>query len=214
MLARGLAAAPGTASGKVRVLETPDEGNRLLEGEILVAQMTNPDWLPTIRRAAALVTDTGGMTCHAAIVARELGVPCVVGTRTATRDLHDGTTVTVDGTHGRVLSGRIEDATPSTSVVEGRGPAEPQIEVTATRIYVNLAIPDSAETVAAQQVDGVGLLRAVHAHRGGAVVGTARPRRARRADRSGRRHGRVGRAHRRRVRAAAGRLSRNGLPQQ
>ena len=68
--------------------------------------MTNPDWLPTIRRAAALVTDTGGMTCHAAIVARELGVPCIVGTRTATRDLHDGTTVTVDGTHGRVLSGR------------------------------------------------------------------------------------------------------------
>ena len=63
--------------------ETPDEGDRLLEGEILVAQMTNPDWLPTIRRAAALVTDTGGMTCHAAIVARELGVPCVVGTRTA-----------------------------------------------------------------------------------------------------------------------------------
>ena len=71
------------APGKVRVLETPDEGDRLLEGEILVAQMTNPDWLPTIRRAAALVTDTGGMTCHAAIVARELGVPCIVGTRTA-----------------------------------------------------------------------------------------------------------------------------------
>ena len=160
VLARGLAAAPGTASGKVRVLETPEEGNRLLEGEILVAQMTNPDWLPTIRRAAALVTDTGGMTCHAAIVARELGVPCIVGTRTATRDLHDGTTVTVDGTHGRVLSGRIEDPTPSTSVVERREPAEPQIEVTATRIYVNLAMPESAETVAAQQVDGVGLLRA------------------------------------------------------
>ena len=109
VLARGLAAAPGTASGKVRVLETPDEGDRLLEGEILVAQMTNPDWLPTIRRAAALVTNTGGMTCHAAIVARELGVPCVVGTRTATRDLHDGTTVTVDGTHGQVVSGRVED---------------------------------------------------------------------------------------------------------
>ena len=108
VLARGLAAAPGTASGKVRVLETPDQGDRLLEGEILVAQMTNPDWLPTIRRAAALVTNTGGMTCHAAIVARELGVPCVVGTRTATRDLHDGTTVTVDGTHGQVVSGRVE----------------------------------------------------------------------------------------------------------
>jgi len=159
VLARGLAAAPGTASGTVRVLETPDQGNRLLEGEILVAQMTNPDWLPTIRRAAALVTDTGGMTCHAAIVARELGVPCLVGTRTATRDLHDGTTVTVDGTHGRVLAGRV-DATPQVSAVEHRAAAEPQSEVTGTKIYVNLAMPDTAEAVAAQQVDGVGLLRA------------------------------------------------------
>ena len=130
VLARGLAAAPGMASGKVRVLKTPYEGDRLLGGEILVAQMTNPDWLPTIRRAAALVTDTGGMTCHAAIVARELGVPCIVGTRTATRDLHDGTIVTVDGAHGRVLSGRVEATAPArTWVVEGRPPVEPQAEV-------------------------------------------------------------------------------------
>lgn len=160
VLARGLAAAPGSASGKVRVLDTPDEGNRLLEGEILVAQMTNPDWLPTIRRAAALVTDTGGMTCHAAIVAREMGVPCIVGTRTATRDLHDGTTVTVDGTHGRVLSGVVEE-TPTVSVNEQRQSAdEPRSEVTGTKVYVNMAMPDNAEVVAAQGADGVGLLRA------------------------------------------------------
>jgi pyruvate, water dikinase len=159
VLARGLAAAPGMASGKVRVLETPDEGERLLGGEILVAQMTNPDWLPTIRRAAALVTNTGGMTCHAAIVARELGVPCVVGTRTATRDLHDGTTVTVDGTHGQVVSGRVEAATPTMSVTDRRAP-EPQAEVTGTKVYVNLAMVDTAEAVAAQGPDGVGLLRA------------------------------------------------------
>ncbi|OBK75662.1 phosphoenolpyruvate synthase [Mycobacterium sp. 1164985.4] len=160
VLARGLAAAPGTAIGKVRVLDSPEEGHRLLEGEILVAQMTNPDWLPTIRRAAALVTDTGGMTCHAAIVARELGVPCIVGARSATKDLHDGTTVTVDGTHGRVLAGRV-DAAPSATVT-----AQPQVvsaaadEVTGTKIYVNMAMPDNAEAVAAQNVDGVGLLRA------------------------------------------------------
>jgi pyruvate,water dikinase len=159
VLARGLAAAPGQACGKVRVLDTPEEGNRLLEGEILVAQMTNPDWLPTIRRAAALVTNTGGMTCHAAIVARELGVPCVVGTRTATKDLHDGTTVTVDGTHGRVLAGVVESM-PVVSVTGRREPAEPQAEVTGTKVYVNLAMPDTAETVAAQGPDGVGLLRA------------------------------------------------------
>lgn len=165
VLARGLAAAPGTASGKVRILSTPEEGDRLLDGEILVAQMTNPDWLPAMRRAGALVTDTGGMTCHAAIVARELRVPCVVGTRTATRDLHNGTTVTVDGTQGRVLSGRIE-APPAVSVVERRVPSEqrapagPPAEVTATKVYVNLAMPDTAEAVAAQGPDGVGLLRA------------------------------------------------------
>src|SRR6478609_4791935 len=159
VLARGLAAAPGSATGKVRVLDTPDEGNRLLEGEILVAQMTNPDWLPTIRRAAALVTDTGGMTCHAAIVARELGVPCVVGTRTATRDLHDGITVTVDGARGEVVSGRIEE-TPAVSVAQQSAPVQVQSEVTGTKVYVNLAMPESAESVAAQAVDGVGLLRA------------------------------------------------------
>jgi pyruvate,water dikinase len=159
VLARGLAAAPGTASGKVRVLDTPDEGDRLLAGEILVAQMTNPDWLPTIRRAAALVTDTGGMTCHAAIVARELGVPCVVGTRTGTRDLHDGTTVTVDGTHGQVVSGRVATS-PAVSVADRSAPVEPQAEITGTKVYVNLAMPDTAEAVAAQGPDGVGLLRA------------------------------------------------------
>jgi pyruvate,water dikinase len=159
VLARGLAAAPGTASGKVRVLQSPDEGNRLLEGEILVAQMTNPDWLPTIRRAAALVTNTGGMTCHAAIVARELGVPCVVGTRSATEDLHDGTTVTVDGAHGRVLAGVVESA-PTVAVTERQTSFEPQPEVTGTKVYVNLAMVDTAETVAAQGPDGVGLLRA------------------------------------------------------
>jgi pyruvate,water dikinase len=160
MLARGLPAAPGTASGNVRVLRAPEDGNQLVDGEVLVAPMTNPDWLPTIRRAVALVTDTGGMTCHAAIVARELGVPCIVGTRTATRDLHGGTTVTVDGTHGRVLAGVVATAAPAISIAERSAPTEPQIEVTATKIYVNLAMPDSAETVAAQQVDGVGLLRA------------------------------------------------------
>ncbi|KUI32620.1 phosphoenolpyruvate synthase [Mycobacterium sp. GA-2829] len=161
VLARGLAAAPGTASGPVRVLETPDQGSELSEGEILVAPMTNPDWLPTIRRAAALVTNTGGMTCHAAIVARELGVPCVVGTRTATTDLHDGAVVTVDGTHGTVVSGVMED----TRVAAGRTPTGPPAgwsaaEVTGTKVYVNLAMADTAEAVAAQGADGVGLLRA------------------------------------------------------
>ena len=81
---RGGGASVGVASGAVRVLTSPADGGRLQSGEVLVAPMTNPDWVPTIRRAAAVVTDGGGMTCHAAIVARELGVPCVVGGREAT----------------------------------------------------------------------------------------------------------------------------------
>jgi pyruvate,water dikinase len=157
LLARGLPAAPGVASGTVRVLTSPEDGSRLLDGEVLVAPMTNPDWLPTIRRSAGLVTDTGGMTCHAAIVARELGIPCVVGTRSATKDLVDGTVVTVDGGHGRVMAGG--SSAPQTSVAEGLVPVV-GTEVTGTKIYVNLAMPDAAETVAASDVDGVGLLRA------------------------------------------------------
>jgi len=99
LLVRGLGASPGRASGRVRVLASGQEG-KLKVGEVLVAAMTSPDWVPLMRKAAAIVTDSGGMTSHAAIVSRELGVPCVVGTRTATQLLRDGTEVTVDGSAG------------------------------------------------------------------------------------------------------------------
>ncbi|WP_436607579.1 putative PEP-binding protein [Sorangium sp. So ce1036] len=209
---------------------------RLRGGEVLVAPMTSPDWVPAIRRAAALVTDSGGMTCHAAIVSRELRIPCVVGTRAATRILRDGEVVTVDGAHGKILEGsraaaeapaaaagapaavaeapaaaarasdaaaeapaaaaRASDAAAEAPAVAARasdaaaeapavaagasdaaraapaasagppvapapggaGAASPA--VLGTRLYVNLAIADRAEEVAALPVDGVGLLRA------------------------------------------------------
>lgn len=156
VLLRGLGASPGVAGGPVRVLTTPEEGRLLHDGEVLVAPMTNPDWVPAIRRAAALVTDGGGMTCHAAIVARELGVPCVVGTGNATTVLETGRTVTVDGRQGqieagmRVLPARTEPVLTPVAA----------IEPLATRLYVNLAMPDQAEHAAALPVDGVGLLRA------------------------------------------------------
>lgn len=159
VLARGLPAAPGIASGRVRILLSPEDGHKLVEGEVLVAQTTNPDWLPTIRRAAALVTETGGMTCHAAIVARELGVPCVVGARSATVDLANGSLVTVDGTRGQITAGASPDAARTTVVLRPES-AHGDSEVTGTKIYVNLAMPDTADAVAAQPVDGVGLLRA------------------------------------------------------
>jgi pyruvate,water dikinase len=154
----GLAASQGTASGRVRVLQSPKDGSRLEPGEVLVAPMTNPDWVPTIRRAAALVTDGGGMTCHAAIIARELGVPCVVGTGDATSRLHDGILVTVDGARGIVHEGT-GPRRASPAVPREPAPAE-SFEPLATRLYVNLAMADHAEEVAAGPVDGVGLLRA------------------------------------------------------
>ena len=155
-LVTGLGASPGQASGAVRVLHDPGEARHLLDGEVLVAPMTNPDWVPAIRRAAALVTDGGGMTCHAAVVARELGVPCVVGTGDATRVLVDRSMVTVDGSTGEVRAGALRKSPARTEPV--MAPAAP--ETIGTRLYVNLAMPDHAEEVAAQAVDGVGLLRA------------------------------------------------------
>jgi pyruvate,water dikinase len=171
VLVSGLPAAPGFVTGAVRVLRGPQEGATLQDGEILVAQMTSPDWVPTIRRAAALVTDGGGMTCHAAIVARELGVPCVVGTRSATTVLRTGEVVTVDATGGRVLAGAVAGTpTAGTAVVPAAVSGSAAVATTAglveaveplaTQLYVNLAVTEHAAQVAAMPVDGVGLLRA------------------------------------------------------
>jgi pyruvate,water dikinase len=168
-LLHGLGASPGSASGAVRVLGSTAEAGKLRAGEILVAHMTSPDWVPIMRRAAAIVTDAGGMTSHAAIVSRELGIPCVVGTREATRALHDGDVVTVSGADGTVTLG---EPTPGNAAVAPAAPAAraARVEssdagvargpVTATRLYVNLAEPELAEEIAARDVDGVGLLRA------------------------------------------------------
>ncbi|SFE87091.1 phosphoenolpyruvate synthase [Blastococcus tunisiensis] len=161
-LLRGLAASPGRATGRVRVLHSPSEGVRMVDGEVLVAPLTNPDWMPAVRRAAALVTDHGGVTCHAAIVARELGVPAVVGTRNGTRTLTDGEEVTVDGNTGRIWAGRRETTPGPVATVQVGGPdtAPAAVETIGTGLHVNLADPAQADAVAALPVDGVGLLRA------------------------------------------------------
>ena len=161
VLLHGLAASPGRGAGPVRVLHTPKESRQLLAGEVLVAPMTSPDWVPAMRRAAALVTDGGGMTCHAAIVSRELGLPCVVGTREATSVLSAGQTITVDGSAGEVYAGALPQPQAATQP-SGAEPARHVrvAETIATRLYVNLAVAEHAESVAAMDVDGVGLLRA------------------------------------------------------
>jgi pyruvate,water dikinase len=162
VLASGLAAGPGVVAGRVRILQSPRDGHRLEQGEILVAAMTDPDWLPVLRRAGAIVTDHGGITCHAAIVGRELHRPVVVAARSATTDLVDGQLVTVDGGAGVVLEGDVSKSLTAASVASTPDAPSPAVatETTATAVYVNLAVPDDAERVAALPVDGVGLLRA------------------------------------------------------
>ncbi len=159
LLLRGLGVGPGRAVGRVRILENPKQGKQLLDGEVLVAHMTSPDWAPTMRRAAAIVTDAGGSTCHAAIVSREFGIPGVVGTSTATTDLETGQLVTVDAASGQVFDGALEfTATPVPTAPAGRVLAH-VVEPLATRLYVNLAVSERANEIAQLPVDGVGLLR-------------------------------------------------------
>ncbi len=175
VLLHGLGGAPGSAIGRARILASPADGARLGDGEVLVTHMTAPDWLPLLRRAAGVVTDSGGMTCHAAIVSRELGIPCVVGTGEATHKLRDGELVTVDATNGVVLEGASIDSNGSgmdgqppgtaprataATAQTGASPATPAPAVCATRILVNLSEPSQVARVAPLPVDGVGLLRA------------------------------------------------------
>ena len=157
LLFSGAPASPGAASGSVVIIENDDIGNldRIHQGDILVTEMTTPDFVPAMKRAAAIVTDQGGRTAHAAIISRELGIPCVVGTGIATEQLASGEIITVDGSSGRVYKGAVPDASIQVDEYSDASNLE-----TRTNIYVNLAEPDLAQVVAERNVDGIGLLRA------------------------------------------------------
>ena len=156
-LLQGLGAAPGVATGEVRIISELGHADSLADGEILVTQMTAPDWVPLMRRAAGIVTNSGGMTCHAAIVSRELGIPCVVGAGEATRKLRNGELVTVDATNGSIYEGEV---TGLAAEEEEPAAAAGGVTVTATQLLVNLSEPSQVERAAKLDVDGVGLLRA------------------------------------------------------
>jgi len=182
VLLTGLPASPGVGKGKVRILASHKEMNLMQQGEILVTEMTTPDFVPAMKKAVAIITNTGGMTCHAAIVSRELGVPCIVGTREATTKLKDGQFLTVDAVRGKVYDGDIEiagskpagsfDASGSSGGASGASSSGAGAKYdptafagsayvpTGTKIYVNLAEVDLAEKVSKYPCDGVGLLRA------------------------------------------------------
>ncbi|MBQ7701079.1 MAG: phosphoenolpyruvate synthase, partial [Candidatus Methanomethylophilaceae archaeon] len=158
IITSGLGASPGLASGKVIIFDMSMSLDVVKDGDILVTTMTMPDMVPAMSRAAAIVTDEGGMTCHAAIISRELGTPCVVGTGNATSILKNGQMITVDGTTGTVYKGDLSksnaaEAAPAQTVIAESAP------VTGTGVMVNMSIPAKAEETAALPCDGVGLMR-------------------------------------------------------
>jgi len=149
----GLAASPGMAAGPVKIVYQAAEIDKVKDGDVLVAEMTTPDFVPAMKRAAAIVTNRGGRTCHAAIVSRELGIPCIVGTGESITILKEEQEITVDGSTGKVYKGKVlkeKIEVPSYTKQRLR---------TKTKVYVNLAEPELAAAVAARDVDGVGLLR-------------------------------------------------------
>jgi pyruvate,water dikinase len=159
VILEGQGASPGTGSGKVAIVRDIKDVGGVKEGDILVAKMTNPDMVPAMRKVAAIVTDEGGMTCHAAIVSRELGTPAVVGTKKATSVLRSGQLVTVDGEKGLVYEGKTE-VPPQKQKAAAPIAAAPLI--TATSVKVNVSLPEAAARAAATGADGVGLLRIEH----------------------------------------------------
>ncbi|MGB9708088.1 MAG: phosphoenolpyruvate synthase [Candidatus Pacearchaeota archaeon] len=182
VLIEGLAASTGIASGIVKIINDLKDLHKIKEGDILVTRMTNPDMVVTMQKARAIVTDEGGLTAHAAIVSREIGLPCVVGTKNATHVLQEGSIVTVDGTNGKVYEGKVEfiEEKEEREKKKEEKPAPPALakmlippEVReafemakkrkegegGTLVKVNCDLPDVAERAAATGAEGVGLVR-------------------------------------------------------
>jgi pyruvate,water dikinase len=153
-IATGIAVGEKIRQGRVHVLADPDHLVDFKEGDVLVTSMTDPAWEPIMKRAAAIVTDRGGRTCHSAIISRELGLPCIVGTGNATKVLESGLDVTVscaEGAQGNVYEGLIDFAVERREVDDGPRPR--------TQIMMNVGDPDHAFALASLPNDGVGLAR-------------------------------------------------------
>ncbi|WP_066174130.1 phosphoenolpyruvate synthase [Bacillus marinisedimentorum] len=166
VLIKGLAASPGMAAGKVRKVRDVPEFAKVEEGDILVTTMTNPDMIPAMKRAAAVITDEGGRTCHAAIVSRELGIPCIVSANHAMDVLEDGSEVTVDAIRGVIYKGRMmqEEQKAETSAQGQQAFDTALLEqltapVTGTKLYMNLGEPSVINKYKQLPFDGIGLMR-------------------------------------------------------
>ena len=153
-LVSGIAVGEKISQGRVHVLADPDQLAQFQAGDVLVTSMTDPAWEPIMKKAAAIVTDRGGRTCHSAIISRELGLPCIVGTGSATSVLKTGTQVTVscaEGAHGNIYEGEIEFAVDRRAIGNEERPR--------TQVMMNVGDPDHAFAVASLPNDGVGLAR-------------------------------------------------------
>ena len=165
VITKGLPASPGRVSGRAHVILDPAMIDTFKEGGILVTEMTAPDWVTAMKKAKAIITDAGGMTCHASIVSREMGIPCIVGTKSrgtpGTAAIRDGAEITVDATNGIVYDGLVNDLVVKPPAADSgiRVEAAETFPVTGTRIYMNLGDPDLAEKYASLPCDGIGLMR-------------------------------------------------------
>ena len=152
---KGLGASPGSASGTVRIVKTLEDLIKIQQGDILVTKMTSPDMVVTMNRCAAIITNEGGMTCHAAIVTREMGIPCIVGTGNGTEVLKDGETITVNASNGLVYRGKVE----GTAVEEEVSVEEVGELTTRTKILMNLGVPEKIDEYKSLPFQGIGLMR-------------------------------------------------------
>ncbi|MFL2932707.1 MAG: phosphoenolpyruvate synthase [Nitrososphaerales archaeon] len=153
---QGIGASAGVRSGPVNIILDIKNTSSFQENQILVTQMTTPDWTPIMKRASAIITQSGGATAHAAIVSRELGIPCIVGVKDVTSLLKTGQEVTVDGSSGSIYDGKIEIQSKSEEQSSFDSESWP---VTATQIYMNLGSPDLIDKYKVLPFDGIGLMR-------------------------------------------------------
>ncbi len=151
VILEGLGASPGVGIGVVRLVKTMDDLVKIKKGDILVTEMTNPDMVVSMQKATAIVTDEGGMTSHAAIVSREMGIPAIVGAGEATSVLKDGMKITVDGSNGKVYEGEIGE----TTLAE----VKPAVSTDRIKLKVIVDLPDFASRAAESEIDKVGLMR-------------------------------------------------------
>ena len=160
LILKGDPASPGIGSGPAKIISTSAEIHKVAKGDILVTRYTNPDFVPAMKKAVAIVTERGGRTSHAAIVSRELGIPAVVGVNNATKTMHVDSIYSVNGSKGEIYKGALSSGKIRELESEYFKKKASRDLKTATKIYVNLATPDRAREVGKMNADGIGLLRA------------------------------------------------------